>query len=186
MEEIWLTVPDYEEYEVSNLGRVKSLKNNTRKNQVLNTSLDKKGYHRVFLYNKEGRKCFKVSVVVAMAFLNHLPNGQSICVDHIDNDKNNNKLSNLQLLTNRENCSKNKINKTSSFTGVFWNKNTKLWCSSIGYNGKNYILGNSKDEKVVHEYYLKALEQIKNGIEPSYTKRRSYNKSSDSKAPCGL
>jgi hypothetical protein len=114
-----------------------------------------------------------------MAFLNHFPNGKnSICVDHIDNNKDNNNLSNLQLLSNRENSSKDRVRKTSNFTGVFWNKRTKLWTSSIYYNGKNYTLGNSKDQNLVHQYYLKALEEIKKGIEPSYTKRRNYNRSS--------
>jgi hypothetical protein len=177
MEENWKQVPNYEEYVVSDLGRVKSLKNNSKKNQILRTSVDRKGYHRVFLYNKNRRKCLKVSMVVAMAFLNHEPSGKhSIVVDHIDNDKSNNSLSNLQLITNRENCSKDRIRKTSRYTGVFWNGSLKLWTSSIGYKGKNYILGNSKDEDLVYSYYLKALSDIEVGIEPSYNKRRNYKK----------
>lgn len=172
MEELWLNIPNYEEYEVSNFGRVKSLKNNTRKNQILNTSIDKKGYHRVFLYTNKKRKCFKVSVLVAITFLNHTPSKHLSVIDHVDNNKANNRLDNLQILTNRENCSKDKSKKTSKYTGVFWNKHLKGWMSSVYYNGKNYMLGYSKNEDVVAEYYKKALQDIEFGIEPSYNKKQ--------------
>ena len=56
--------------------------------------------------------------LVAMAFLDHVPCGHKIVVDHIDNNPFNNHLSNLQLISNRENTTKDKPIGKSGFRGV--------------------------------------------------------------------
>ena len=43
-----------------------------------------------------------------MAFLNHKPNGNKLVVDHINNVKTDNRLSNLQIITQRKNTSKDR------------------------------------------------------------------------------
>ena len=53
-----------------------------------------------------------------MAFFGHVPGGYKIVVDHIDNNRLNNHVSNLQLITQRENSSKDRKNGTSQYTGV--------------------------------------------------------------------
>ena len=53
-EEIWKTIPEFPNYKVSNMGRVKSLNyNRTRKEKLLRFSKDKYGYLRVTI-SKEG------------------------------------------------------------------------------------------------------------------------------------
>lgn len=102
-EEIWVPVVGYEGiYEVSNLGRIKALqitlphyKSGTmiRKEKFLKP-WDKDGYRIVGLSKNRQMRTYSVHRVVAIAFmpnLNNLPE-----VNHIDADKSNNKVSNLE------------------------------------------------------------------------------------------
>jgi len=168
-EEIWKSVPNYEDYyQVSNLGRVKSLSrfifrpqgSYYTKEKILVNKLDGNNYHFVCLCVNDVRKYYKVYTLVAICFLNHKPNGkQDIVIDHIDNNKDNNKLSNLRLITQRENSSKNYKNKTSIYTGVSRTKNNK-WRSSIMIKGKTINLGEYKCETLAHFKYLQKLKDI--------------------------
>jgi hypothetical protein len=123
--EIWKDIPEYEGlYQVSNLGRVKSLgrvrsNGSTYREFIMSFSMRKtEKYHSVRLSDRHGkRKVKRVHQLIAMAFLNHKPNGLNLVVDHIDNDPLNNHLDNLQLISHRKNSSKDKSPK-SGFTGV--------------------------------------------------------------------
>lgn len=108
MEEIWIDISGYEgKYQVSNLGRVRSLiyKNNAngkiyKREKLLKQFYDRNGYLRVDL--KMGkRKNAQVHRLVALAFIpNPLEKPQ---VNHKDKDKENNKVDNLEWVTNQEN-----------------------------------------------------------------------------------
>lgn len=99
MKEIWRDVKDYEgKYEVSNLGRVRSLNYlHTGKERLLKKQLYKNGYEYVCLYkNGEEKKC-KIHRLVAMAFI---PNPDGLpCVNHKDENPSNNVTSNLEWCT---------------------------------------------------------------------------------------
>lgn len=114
MEEIWKDVQGYGEYdtfyEVSNLGRIRSKDRITVgkcgrvfpfKGQIIKPCKTKLGYHMVnFRY--EGRKWpVLVHRVVVKAFLT--PEEGKSQVNHIDGDKTNNKLSNLEWVNASEN-----------------------------------------------------------------------------------
>jgi hypothetical protein len=108
--EVWKDVPNYVGlYKVSNIGRVKSAINGFIR--VLKPGVDGRGYYTVALTKSGKAKTFKVHQLVAMAFLNHVPCGYILVVDHIDNNKLNNNLENLQLITQSENCTKDKKKK---------------------------------------------------------------------------
>lgn len=172
--EIWKDILGYEGlYQVSSFGRVKSLekrvfmkRNNclkTLKERMFNArSIDAYGYHFVGLRKDGLKKNNKVHILVAIAFLNHTPNGYKIIVDHIDNIKANNKLDNLQLITPRENNSKDKwrLNPTSKYTGVSLIKANNKWFSCISINGKNTYLGSFDNELDASKAYQKALLSV--------------------------
>ena len=97
-----------------------------------------------------------------MSFLNHTPCGYKEVVDHIDNDKLNNKVENLQLTTVRYNTSKDVKNSTSKYTGVCWHKNLQKWMCQIQIKGKNQYLGIFENEIDAHNAYQKTLKKINN------------------------
>jgi hypothetical protein len=165
MEEIWKDIPEYEcIYQVSNLGRVKSLSNNkTRKEKILKPSKNGSGYYQVVL-NKNGKmKTITVHKLVAVTFLNHNPDGMKIVIDHINNVKTDNRLENLQLISARENCSKDKINGSSKYVGVYWNIRDNKWVAQITINNKRKNLGYFANQLLANEAYKNALEMYKNG-----------------------
>ncbi len=153
--EIWKTIPDYEDYQVSNLGNVKSLKQG--KEKILKTSVDHKGYKRVCLCSKGVHKVFKVHKLVAIVFHGHTPDKYNIVVDHINNDKLDNRAINIQLISMRENASKDRVGGSSSFVGVSWCKKHRKWQSFIRFKKRKIRLGHFDEEKIAAYAYRKAL-----------------------------
>lgn len=102
--EIWLPVKSYEGiYEVSNFGRIRSLNyNHTGRIQILRPALGRGGYLRVHLC-KDGKQHFKyVHRLVAEAFL---ANSKGLAeVNHIDENKANNAVTNLEYCDRAFNC----------------------------------------------------------------------------------
>jgi len=147
-------------YEVSNFGNVKSLKRKgCKSDRLLKSTKNTNGYLTVSLFNKSCEKKIQVHQLVAIAFLNHIPNGNKIVVDHIDNNPINNRLDNLQLISNRENLSKDRKG-TSKYTGVSWcNKSTK-WKGTIRINGKTKHLGFFTNELQASNYYQYELQRL--------------------------
>jgi hypothetical protein len=96
MEEIWKPIKDFENYEVSNMGRVKNIKTN----RVLRNNI-KDGYESVSLVGINIKKSFKVHRLVAIAFLENPENKTD--VNHKDKNKLNNILDNLEWMTRKEN-----------------------------------------------------------------------------------
>lgn len=98
-------------YEVSNFGRVKSLsrvaksswkhKNRVLKERIMKQQTNGLGRPTVDLSNGELSKTFQVAVMVAKAFVPNPDNKPQ--VNHIDGNPANNKVSNLEWVTNSEN-----------------------------------------------------------------------------------
>ena len=167
--EIFKDITGYEGYQASNLGNVKSLKRKSSTGKQVKERVLKSGlngvignqYLAVNLYKNGKSKSVRIHQLVCMAFLNHVPNGyKGLIVDHINNDKLDNRLSNLQLVTARLNSSKDRKNKTSKYTGVFWHKKANKWQSSIGVNGKLKYLGLFTNELEASKCYQEALKEI--------------------------
>lgn len=156
--EIWKDIKGYEGlYQVSDLGRVKSLK--FKKQRILKPVLVGNGYYAVNLHKGGSQKSKTIHQLVAVTFLNHEPCGHEIVVDHIDNDKTNNKVENLQLITVRHNVSKDWKGKTSKYTGVSWNKRQRVWKAVIRVNGKLKFLGHFDCELKAAKAYNNYLKQ---------------------------
>lgn len=104
--ENWQDIPNYEGiYQISDFGRVKSLGNDkSRKTKILKTYIDKTGYEAVTLRNKGTKKNFMIHRLVALAFVPNYNEFKYNSVNHIDEDKLNNKASNLEWCTNEYNA----------------------------------------------------------------------------------
>ena len=97
--EEWRDLPELQgEYQVSNLGRVKRVKGAER---LVKLTTQRNGYVYVTLWIDNTTKCFKTSRLVAKAFI---PNPDNLPeVDHLNADKQNNTVSNLEWVTGEEN-----------------------------------------------------------------------------------
>ena len=134
MKEVFNDVPGYEGmYQVSNLGRVKSLsrkvKNGMRlrtiKERILKPNVADHGYLNVALCNGKS-KTFHIH----------------------------------QLTSTRNNSLKKNIKSSSKYTGVSWSSHSKKWMSQIMINGKIKHLGGFVDEYEASMAYESALNEI--------------------------
>lgn len=85
-------------YDISTLGRIR----NNKTGNIIKPDKEEKGYCRLTIKVNGKKKHYAVHRLVALAFI---PNPENKAqVDHIDNDKTNNKVNNLQWVSNKENC----------------------------------------------------------------------------------
>lgn len=168
IKEEWKVVEGFEDYQVSNLGRVKSLSRSIwngqnyyiSKDRILKQTIDYYGYYVVALRKDLKSKSFKVHKLVAISFLKHIPSGYKEVVDHINNNHLDNRLENLQLISQRENVHKDRGNESSKFIGVSWDKASKKWRSQIYLNGKHIKIGWFNDELEASNAYQNKLKEF--------------------------
>lgn len=130
MKEIWKDIKNYEGiYQVSNMGQIKSLKREYKtigrnqsseyetifkiKEKILKQASDKDGYKIVCLRNKGKKENKKVHRLVAEAFIPNPNNYPQI--NHIDENKSNNILSNLEYCTCQYNIVYSKGRKVKQY-----------------------------------------------------------------------
>jgi len=169
-EEIWRDIPEYKGlYQASNIGRIKSLSRYIKnpihgimkiKERMLHQFINPQGYYQVQIYNDGTKKSFPTHKLIAMAFLGHIPCGYELVINHINFTPTDNRIENLEIVTQRENGNlKHKIH-SSKYTGVGWNKYHRKWRSYIEINGKFKHLGYFHFEEEAHEAYEKALDIV--------------------------
>lgn len=159
--EVWKSIKGYEGlYEVSNLGRVKSVFYSKSKSKILKANIDGVGYLCLGLRKNKQQKTHHIHRLLAIHFLNHTPNGNKLVVDHINNIKTDNRLENLQVITHRENGSKDRKNGHSKYTGVTRYRNNKKWLARITINGVKKHLGMFNTELEASNAYQSALKSI--------------------------
>lgn len=142
IKEEWKDIKNYEGlYQVSNLGNVKSLERNKSngkgsvktKEKILTQDITNWGYYRVALYKDGIRKYYKVHRLVAEAFILNPNNKEQ--VNHIDGNKLNNNVNNLEWNTRIENMNHARIN------GLCGNS-----------TDSNYILLKNDDGEIISQY----------------------------------
>ena len=140
-----------ENYKVSDLGNLFSVRNN------IILKLDNRGgYKRIKINIGDGIKKYGVHQLVAIAFLGHTPDGHKIVVDHINNNKSDNRLKNLRLVTGRTNLSMR--GGTSKYVGVYKQQNS--WIAKITVDYKVEYLGSYQTEENAHRAYIKRLNEL--------------------------
>jgi hypothetical protein len=94
-----------------------------------------RGYIRVGFNQKK----YSIHRIIFLIHYGYLPE----FLDHIDENKANNKIENLRPATRSENRYniKKQVNNTSGVKGVCWNKRDKKWQVQITINGKQKTLG---------------------------------------------
>ena len=141
--EIWRNIDGYDKYQISNTGRVKSL--NNRKPKILNPTKNSHGYLLVSLSKRGKRKSCKVHRLVAMAFIPNYENKPA--VNHKDENKENNNVSNLEWCTLAYNTaySKNleKAYQATRKAVVCYKKREKIVFSSITEAAKTLDISRS-------------------------------------------
>ena len=149
-------------YKCSNYGRIMSVLRKNKK--ILKAGVTNGGYAYVILCNEKIKKFYTVHSIVAKCFLGHSTENKNLNINHIDGNKLNNKLSNLNICTPRENVSihfrKNSNKFTSKYAGVSWVKKNKKWTSRIYINGIDNYLGLFENEIDAHIAYQKQLSKI--------------------------
>lgn len=153
MNEEWKPITNFKNiYEVSNFGKIKNIKTN----KILKTNNSKGKYLNVSLYINGIQKNFYVHRLVALEFILNPTNMTQ--VNHIDGNKQNNNVSNLEWCSNRENTSHSYSFKSKKLRGAFYIKKTNKWKSVIIINNKRIHLGHYSTEIEAHNKYLQYLK----------------------------
>jgi len=163
--EQWLPVVGHEcSYMVSDLGRVKSLDRivkHFKKGRLLRSKVlrqKKSDYLRVNISTSSDVQTFTTHRLVSEAFLNHTACGYKSVINHINMNKHDNKKTNLEITTQRDNASFKRLNSSSKYTGV--HKHKKSWRATILVNYKRISLGCFDNEYDAHLAYQNKLSSL--------------------------
>ena len=169
MEEIWKDIEGYEGlYEVSSYGRVRNLVSG----KFIKPSQKNDGYCRVCLYKNGGGKCINIHRLVAQAFI---PNPDNLPeINHLDEDKTNNRVDNLEFCNHKYNCNYGTLQQRRILTNINSGKYTGLtrteYCKKYRENNKEYFKEYRKD------YYQSNKEKLKEHSKNYYENNKEYYK----------
>ena len=139
--EIWKDIFGYEgKYQASTLGRIKTLKDNhgNDREKILKPYKNNNGYLQVYLYKNGNKKSYLVHRLVIESFMGKPLDKDYYSINHLDENKTNNNINNLQYCTHKYNCNYGTRNEraTKSITN-----NIKKAKTVIGINKINgYIV----------------------------------------------
>ena len=161
MIEIWKTIIGFDGYFISNLGEVKSFKHDKINGKILRLRKGKEGgYFSVALRKDNKTRSTYIHRLVAQHFLDDW--SPTLVVDHIDEDKLNNRYDNLRMCTLGENNNyyrkNHKHEYTSEYFGVSWNTKRKKWYVFKRENNKQKFIGSFKNEEEAHNAYLEGTK----------------------------
>ena len=158
MKEIWKDIEGYEgRYQVSNFGNVKSLNyKHTGEEKIMQSCKDKIGYLHIKLFMNGKPKMYKVHRLVAQAFIPN-PNNYPQ-VNHKDENKTNNHVSNLEFCTPKYNNNYGTHNEKFNCIKIAsekYNANQSQIIKCCKGKAKSAGKHPITNEKLVWEYYPK-------------------------------
>ena len=114
----------------------KVLSNRTKAGALCGANVDSKGYARVCFAGKQ----YRAHRVAWALFYGVDPDRQ---IDHINGDRQDNRIENLRLATNTQNSRNTKLsrNNTSGVTGVTFSTAAQKWIAQITVSRKNVYIG---------------------------------------------
>jgi hypothetical protein len=165
MEEIWKDIKGYEGlYQISNLERVKSLEKLswnghvwwTKKELILNP-VNSMGYKSVRLCKSNKCKSHRIHILVATYFIPNPENKRM--VNHINHDRWDSRVENLEWVSDRENCTHARLRMANKngYQNVKKYHNRNYYGFYTMINGKYIYKGYYKTAKEAHEGYLQFL-----------------------------
>lgn len=176
MKELWADIMGYEGYQVSNLGRLRSLDrwvsdgrgNYLIKGRTIKSVKQNNGYMTLCVSFAQKKKLLLVHRLVAEHFI---PNPEkSPEVNHKDRDRSNNRKDNLEWTSKRENRTHSKLNtrKSSEYSGLTFRKDSNRWRVRLCLDGKIKTIGNFDSEVEAAQAYFTALKE--HGLVNKYAK----------------
>jgi hypothetical protein len=144
MDEIWIIIKNFENYQVSNLGRIKSIK----KNIILKSGKDKHGYLHVSLYENKKSYTKNIHIIVGRTFIpnpNNLPE-----LNHIDGNKENCATFNLEWTTRSGN--EKHARKTGLKSSIKGEKNILSKLTDIQVKEIKKLKGKLTHQKIADKY----------------------------------
>jgi len=163
IKEIWKDIPGYDGiYKVSNKGRVKRIRGNGKESseRILKGSVSSHGYLDVCLSYNGKRITRLLHQLVAQLFLDHTPQNHILVVHHIDRNIQNNCVDNLEIVTTRQNTTREHIKSSSKYVGVYFNKNAERWQASIMDRKERVYIGLFHCEAEAGAAYQRKLKEI--------------------------
>jgi hypothetical protein len=150
MEEEWRVIPDFPDYEVSNVGNVRRSKNN----HLFSPSLDSYGYRQVIIRRDKQPYCRKVYRLVLEAFSPNIDSKPQI--DHINRIRTDDRLENLRWVTSSENC-RNRGGFTEDMLGISWSKKNSRYVVRLAIDKVETYFGSCETIEEAKELRDKAL-----------------------------
>lgn len=147
-EEVWKVITDFSDYQVSSLGRVKSLK--FGKEKILKQIKDSGKYFQVNLYKNGKENPKRVHTLVFETHKERLENNYDI--HHTNENKEDNFIDNLKKIPKSEHLSFHKFGKKHSKESI-----KKMSESKTGKNNPNYKYSNTSQK------YINIKIDIENG-----------------------
>lgn len=151
--ETWKTINGFDHpYQVSDRGIIKG----KRGEKV--GFVGKDGYEHAWLRKNGKYKNVRIHLLVWEVFGNKKKENGFV-IDHINENKSDNRIENLQLIAFRENVHKSIKLTKSGVIGVFWAKDKQRWSAMISVNNKRKRLGYRKTLAEAKELYEQALNR---------------------------
>lgn len=122
--------------------------------QVAGSLDERTGYYRIHINSK----MYKTHRLVFLYHNGYLPD----YVDHIDNNKINNRIENLREATKSQNCMNQKVStrNTSGIKGVMWHKRDKKWYVQLRVNSKCHSFGYYDDKELAELVAIEATNKL--------------------------